>query len=115
GLEPGYRAVLDDAFETYARWLEPMQAFYRDRFPQDPADPDGVYRATIRAKALDTLRPLLPVATRTNIGIFASAQSYEQLLLRMRGHPLAEMRACADRMLIELRKVIPAFLTRVDM
>jgi thymidylate synthase ThyX len=114
GLTARYRAVLDDAFERYSRWLEPTQAFYRERFPQDPADPDGVYRATIRAKALDTLRPMLPVATRTNIGIYASAQSFEQLLLRMRGHPLAEMRGCAELMLIELRKLIPAFLTRVD-
>src|SRR4029079_17917091 len=29
-------------------------------------------------------------------------------------HPLEEMRAYADLMLVELRKVIPAFLTRVD-
>ncbi len=114
GLDKRYRATLDDAFERYARWLDPMQAFYRERFPQDPADPDGVYRATIRAKALDSLRPMLPVATRTNIGMYASAQSFEQLLLRMRGHPLAEVRATADLMLVELRKVIPAFLTRVD-
>jgi thymidylate synthase ThyX len=48
------------------------------------------------------------------VGIFATAQSYEQLLLRMRAHPLAEVRAFADLMLTELRKVIPAFLTRVD-
>jgi thymidylate synthase ThyX len=34
--------------------------------------------------------------------------------LRMRAHPLAEARAAADAMLAELRKVIPAFLTRVD-
>jgi thymidylate synthase ThyX len=115
GLEVPYRQTLDRAFDLYARWLEPAQELYRARFPQDPADPDPVYRATIRAKALDLLRPMLPAATQTNIGIYAPAQSYEQLLLRMRGHPLAEMRACADRMLTELRKVIPAFLTRVDL
>ncbi len=114
GLEPAYARCLDDAFRAYARWLEPAQSFYRERFPKDPADADGVYRATIRAKALDTLRPMLPAATQTNIGIYATAQSFEQLLLRTRGHALAEVRACADRMLVELRKVIPAFLTRVD-
>jgi hypothetical protein len=32
----------------------------------------------------------------------------------MRAHPLAEVRTFADLMLTELRKVIPAFLTRVD-
>ena len=32
----------------------------------------------------------------------------------MRAHPLEEVRGCASQMLAELRKVIPAFLTRVD-
>ncbi|MCL6640889.1 MAG: FAD-dependent thymidylate synthase, partial [Candidatus Rokubacteria bacterium] len=68
----------------------------------------------IRAKALDTLRGLLPAATTSNVGIYGSGQAWEHLLLRMRAHPLAEVRTCADRMLVELRKVIPAFLRRVD-
>lgn len=114
GLGPRYTEVLDRAFETYARWLEPLQAFYRDAFPKDPADSDFVYRSTIRAKALDTLRGLLPAATRTNVGIYATGQSYEQLLLRMRAHPLQEVRHYAGLMLEELRKVIPSFLRRVD-
>ena len=104
----------DAAFDTYAKWLEPMQAFYRELFPKDPADSDFVYRSSIRAKACDTLRGLLPAATRTNVGIFATGQAYEQLLLRMEASPLTEVRAYADVMLTELRKVIPAFLTRVD-
>jgi len=113
-LAERFRSTLDDAFETYGRWIEPLQALYRELFPQDPNDSDFIYRSSIRAKALDTLRPVLPAATRSNMGIYASAQSYEQLLLRMRGHPLSEVRAFADLMLVELRKVIPAFLTRVD-
>ena len=47
-------------------------------------------------------------------GIFASGQAYEAMLVRMRAHPLPEARECAASMLRELRKVIPAFLTRVD-
>src|SRR5207247_1983938 len=43
-----------------------------------------------------------------------TGQGYEQLLLRMRAHPLREVRVYADLMLVELRKVIPAFLKRVD-
>ena len=55
-----------------------------------------------------------PAAARTHMGMYATAQSYESLLLRMRAHPLHEVRAYGDAMLAELRKVIPAFLTRVD-
>ncbi|MCA1727291.1 MAG: FAD-dependent thymidylate synthase [Actinobacteria bacterium] len=114
-LAPAYADALDRAFETYAAWLEPMQEFVRDRFPKDPEDSDFVYRMSVRAKACDTLRGLLPAATASNVGIFATGQSYEQLLLRMRAHPLQEVRDYSELMLRELRKVIPAFLTRVDL
>ena len=113
-LRERYVTCLDSAFETYARWLEPMQAYYRTRYPKTPGDTDAVYRAAIRAKALDTLRGLLPAATRSNVGIYGSGQAFEALLLNMRAHPLAEVRHCFDLMLVELRNVIPAFLTRVD-
>jgi len=114
GLERGFGATLDLAFETYARWLEPMQDHFRRRYPRQASDSDLVYRNTIRAKALDTLRGLLPAATRSNVGLYGTGQAYEALLLRLRASPLAEARACADLMLTELRKVIPAFLRRVD-
>ena len=109
-----FKETLDRAFETYARWLEPMQEYFRARHPQSVGDSDPLYRAVIRAKALDTLRGLLPAATRSNVGIYGSGQAYEMLLLRMRSHPLAEAREVADLMLPELRRVIPAFLQRVD-
>ena len=69
-----------------------------------------MHRAAIRAKALDTLRGLLPAATQSNVGIYGTGQAFEALLLRMRANPLDEVRECADQMLTELRKVIPAFL-----
>jgi thymidylate synthase ThyX len=113
-LQPRYQATLDRTFEIYARWYEPMQEYFRARFPKDPADSDAVYRAAIRAKALDTLRGLLPAAVQSNLGLFGTGQAYEALLLRMRANPVAESREYADLILTELRKVIPAFLTRVD-
>ncbi len=51
-------------------------------------DSDGVYRSVIRAKALDTLRGLLPAATQSNVGLFGTGQAFEALLLRMFAHPL---------------------------
>jgi thymidylate synthase ThyX len=113
-VERDFEATLDLMFETYARWLEPMQEHFRRRHPRQPGDSDLVYRNTIRAKALDTLRGLLPAATRSNVGLYGTGQAYEALLLRLRASPLLEARACADLMLTELRKVIPAFLRRVD-
>jgi thymidylate synthase ThyX len=113
-LRARYVETLDQAFETYARWIDPMREFWAARLSRPAGDSDVAWRSTIRAKALDSLRGLLPAATRSNVGIFGTGQGYEALLLRMRAHPLQEAREQAALMLIELRKVIPAFLTRVD-
>ena len=109
-----FKTTLDRAFKVYANWIESAQQYFRTRYPQTTDDPDSVYKAVIRAKALDTLRGLLPAATRSNVGVYGSGQAYEALLLKMRGHPLSEAREVASLMLPELRKVIPAFLQRVD-
>src|SRR5436309_6323360 len=105
-LRPRYVETLDRAFETYARWIEPMREHWAARLPKPARDSDAAWRATIRAKALDSLRGLLPAATRSSVGIFGTAQAYEALLLRMRTHALAEVRDYAESMLVELRKVI---------
>ena len=114
-LRQRYVVTLDRVFDTYRAWLPRLRDFFAARFPRAEGDSEPVYRMTIRAKTLDTLRGLLPAATTSNVGIFATGQAYEQLLLRMRAHPLAEVRDYADLMLVELRKVIPAFLRRVDL
>jgi thymidylate synthase ThyX len=113
-LREAFVRTLDLAFDTYARWLPPLEAHFRQKYPKAPEDSDGVYRSVIRAKALDTLRGLLPAATTSNVGLFGTGQAFEALLLRMFAHPANEVRAYADLMLAELRRVIPAFMTRVD-
>jgi thymidylate synthase ThyX len=113
-LREKYVAALDATFETYAKWIDPLRQHFEKKYPKAAGDSDAVYRSATRAKALDTLRGLLPAATKSNVGIYATGQAYEALILRMRAHPLAEVRDCADQMLAELRTVIPAFLTRVD-
>ncbi|MDH4145153.1 MAG: FAD-dependent thymidylate synthase [Acidimicrobiia bacterium] len=110
-----YVADMDRIFETYARLGQLMGEHFSAAVPKDPADSDLVYRQAIRAKALDTVRGVLPAASLSNVGIYGSGQAYEQLVLRMRAHPLPEARAYADMILTELRKVIPSFLRRVDL
>ena len=61
--------------------------------PSNADDSDFVYRQAIRAKAFDALRGMLPAASLSNVGIYGTGQGYEQLLLRMRAHPLPEARA----------------------
>jgi thymidylate synthase ThyX len=114
GMAGDFRRAMDLAFETYARWIPAMEAHFHARYPKAPEDSDAVYRSVIRAKALDTLRGLLPAATKSNVGLFGTGQAFEALLLRMFAHPLQEVRDHAQLILEELRQVIPAFVARVD-
>ncbi len=113
GLADRHRATMDLLFDTYSNVVRTMTDVYADRFPRQD-DPERVWKATIRAKACDTARGLLPASTLSNVGIFASGQAYEMALLRMQAHPLEEVREYGALMLTELRKVIPSFLKRVD-
>jgi thymidylate synthase ThyX len=109
-----YVGEMDRMFDTYGELLEQIQSWLTVRHPRSTGDSDFVHRQAIRAKALDALRGLLPAASLSNVGIYGTGQSYEQLLIRMRAHPLPEARHYAAMMLTELRKVIPSFLQRVD-
>src|SRR5205085_6507491 len=106
-LRAAYVETLDRAFDTYARWLPVLESHFRAKHPKAVEDSDRVYKAVIRAKALDIVRGLLPAATQSNVGLFGSGQAYESLLIRMLSHPLLEVREYGRLILEELRQIIP--------
>lgn len=113
-LHTAYLGFMDRIFDAYSRLVADMKVRYEERFPRQEGDTQAVWNATIRAKACDAARGLLPASTLSNVGIYGSGQAYEMALMRMQAHPLDEVRHYGSMMLGELRKVIPSFLTRVD-
>ena len=109
-----YVGDMDRMFDAYTLLLGKVTDHVRATVERHPNDSDFVYRQATRAKALDAVRGVLPASSLSNVGIYGSGQGFEQLLLRMRSHPLPEARQYADLMLIELRKVVPSFLRRID-
>ena len=109
-----YVGDMDRLFDAYAELLPVLQSWFAARYPKADGDSDFVWRQSVRAKAFDALRGMLPAAAMSNLGIYASGQAYEALLIRMRAHPLPEARSYADMMLTQLRKVIPSWVKRVD-
>ncbi len=106
---------MDRLFDTYAQMAPKVEEHIKQLIPKAPGDSDFIYRQAVKAKALDAVRGILPAAAQSNVGIYASGQAYEQMLIRMRASPLPEANAYADLMLTELRKVIPSFVRRVDL
>jgi thymidylate synthase ThyX len=114
GLGPEFAAAMDEIFAIYSRSLQQVEAWAAERWPRGDDEPEGPWRRSIKAKALDLLRGLLPAATLSHVGIYASGQAYEQLLLRLMASPLPEAREFGAMILGELKQVMPSFVSRVE-
>ena len=112
-LGPQFAAAMDEIFAIYSRSLAQVRRWAEERWPRGD-EPAAAWERSIRAKALDLLRGLLPAATLSHVGIYASGQAYEQLLLRLLSSPLPEAREIGGMALAELGKVIPSFIARVE-
>jgi len=110
-----YADHMERVFDEYSDLVAGMIDVFEKRHPRSESDSKMIYNSTIRAKACDTVRGLLPVATTSNVGIYATGQAYEMALVRTQASPVAEVRDYGIMMLNELRKIIPSFLTRVDL
>jgi thymidylate synthase ThyX len=73
-----------------------------------------IYNATIRAKALDILRGLLPASTLTNVGITGNGRAFEYLLTILYSSELEEERILAGKIQRELNTTIKSFVRRAD-
>jgi thymidylate synthase ThyX len=98
-LGPEYEAAMDSLFEAYASALPRVAAWVEETFPAAAGESDAARRRAVKAKALDLLRGLLPAASLSHMGIYASGQAYEQLILHLLAHPLPEARTCGARLL----------------
>src|ERR671925_151122 len=113
-LGPEYERAMDFLFDAYSAALPRVESWAAERFPRADGEPESAHLRSVRAKALDLLRGLLPAASLSHVGIFATGQAYEQLLLRLFASPLPEARDYARMILDELGAVIPSFVSRVD-
>ncbi len=108
-----FTRAMDALFGLYAAALPRVEAWAAQAFPRRDGEPEPVHARAIRAKALDLLRGLLPASTLSHMGIFASGQTYESLILHLLAHPLPEARRTGEAILTELQAVIPSFVSRI--
>jgi thymidylate synthase ThyX len=108
-----YTVAMDELFSTYSALLGRVSAWAEDEFPRAEGEAPAAHARAVRAKALDLLRGLLPASSLSHMGMFASGQTYEQLVLHLLAHPLPEAQAYGRMILDELELVIPSFVARV--
>lgn len=113
-LGPAYETAMDEVFGIYSAALPRVQAWAVGEFARAGGESEAAHARACQAKALDLLRGLLPAASLSHMGIFATGQTYEQLVLHLLAHPLPEARHYGRMILDTLQQVMPSFVSRVE-
>jgi len=92
----GYAAVIDDLFTAYEQVSAGVQAHLAERHARPEAMKPETYQRTLRARAFDAGRYLLPLATATSLGQIVSARTLEQQIVRLLSSPWAECRLLGE-------------------
>lgn len=109
-----YIAKMDKIFETYSEIVHKVTDYVRENSSVPKNERDVAWKGATRAQACDAARPLLPVATTSTVGIYASGQALESLIMHLLSDELEEAKTVGQQLLEEARKVIPTFLERAD-
>ena len=109
-----YRQILDQLFSNYSRIVQQLTNYLTETNTTPQAERDIAWKSAIRAQACDVARNMLPVATKSTVGIFASSQALESMIMRLMSLNSLEARKCGQELLNEARKITPAFLQRAD-
>lgn len=107
-----YEKTLDHLFDTYTTLIEPLLTWLKSCTPKEANTSERAYHNATRAKALDLLRGLLPMATLTNVGLFGNGRAFEYLLVKLAASPHHEVNSLGTLMQQELDQIIPSFVKR---
>jgi thymidylate synthase ThyX len=87
-----YSDTVENLFATYQRTTAAVHEALRQRVARPEAMKPEAYDRTLKARAFDVARYLLPLATNTSLGQIVNARTLETQVSRLLSHPIAEVR-----------------------
>jgi thymidylate synthase ThyX len=91
-----YRDTIDFVFTEYRHFSEAMFLHLKDGTPKPEEMKQDAYERTLKARAFDLSRYLLPMATNTSLGQIVSARTLENQVSRLLSDPHAEVRKLGE-------------------
>lgn len=117
-LEPNikkqYEKAMDTIFELYSTMVHRLTDYVQANSTVPEAERDIAWKGATRAQACDAVRNVLPVAVTSTVGIYASGQALESLIMHLLADELPEARATGEELLKHGREIVPMFLERAD-
>ena len=98
GLGLRFCQAADRLFEAYERVSKAVFAHYMERVPRPEGMDESDFERTMRARAFDVGRYLLPLATNTSVGQITSARTLEGQISRLLSSPYPEVRRIGEAM-----------------
>jgi thymidylate synthase ThyX len=103
-----YAEVIDSLFESYAKVLAlTIKEITKNWAEREKSQDEN----TIKKKAFDCARYLLPASTYTNFGMTANSQVYRSLIHDLKSEDNAELTESATELQKELENVYPALVS----
>jgi thymidylate synthase ThyX len=93
-----YTASVEALFAAYDKVGAGMLEALKSTIPQPSAMADDAYTRTLKARAFDVARYLLPLATNTSLGQIVSARTLESQISRLLSSEYAEVRALGEKL-----------------
>ena len=87
-----YVKTIESLFATYQRTTDAVLEALRSRIGCPETLKPEAYERTLKARAFDVARYLLPLATNTSLGQIVNARTLETQVSRLLSHPAAEVR-----------------------
>jgi thymidylate synthase ThyX len=87
-----YAETVENLFSAYQRTTAAVLDALRRRVPCPAEMKPEAYERTLKARAFDVARYLLPLATNTSLGQIVNARTLETQISRLLSHPAAEVR-----------------------
>ena len=93
-----YTAAVEALFAAYDRVGAGMLEALKGAIPQPAAMKDEAYVRTLKARAFDVARYLLPLATNTSLGQIVNARTLETQICRLLSSEYAEVRGLGEKL-----------------
>ncbi len=93
-----YADTVKGLFAAYERTSAAMLETLREHVTRPDAITPEAYERTLRARAFDVARYLLPLATNTSLGQIVNARTMETQVSRLLSHPVAEVRDLGQKL-----------------
>ncbi len=94
----GYTASIEALFAAYDRVSAGMLEALKRAIAQPAEMKDETYLRTLKARAFDVARYLLPLATNTSLGQIVSARTLENQISRLLASEFAEVRSLGEKL-----------------